>query len=110
MRKEFIKMKKFNNFLKENKNAIIAICLTIIMIILLITFGFEFSRSTQSQQQEYVTYNVIAAADETYILQECNDKEHYIEVDQSEMYSIGDTVLVSYSNNEITSIWLYVDC
>lgn len=109
-------MKKITNFLKENKNAVIAICLTIIMVILLITFGFELCHSVNPQQQDYVAqqdyiaYDVIAAADETYVLQECDDREHYIEVDQSEMYSIGDTVLVSYSNDKITSIWLYVDC
>lgn len=103
-------MKKITNFLKENKNAVIAICLTIIMVILLITFGFELRNSINPQQQDYIAYDVIAAADEIYVLQECNNKEHYIEIDQSEMYGVGDTVLVSYSNDEITSIWLYVDC
>ena len=110
MRKEFIKMKKINNFFKENKHIVTAICVITIIIILSITFGFELCKSTQSQQQDYVVYDVIAATDETYILQECDNKEHYIEVDQSEMYGVGETVLVSYSNNEITTIWLYIDC
>lgn len=101
-------MKKINNFLKEYSNNIIIACF-IIMFIILLGVTITTLINADKQQQDYVAYDVIAATDETYILQECDDKEHYIEVDQSEMYGIGETVLVSYSNNEITSIWLYVD-
>lgn len=102
-------MKKIIDFVKKYSNNIIVAWIVIILTILLgVTIKAVINVNTQ--QQEYVTYNVVAAADETYILQECDNKEHYIEVDQSEMYGVGDTILVSYSNNEITSIWLYVDC
>lgn len=102
-------MKKITNFLKEYKNNIIIACF-IIMFIILLGVTMTTLINADKQQQDYVVYDVIAATDETYILQECDDKEHYIEVDQGEMYGVGDTILVSYSNNEITSIWLYVDC
>ena len=102
-------MKKINNFLKEYSNNIIIACF-IIMFIILLGVTITTLINADKQQQDYVVYDVIAATDETYILQECDDKEHYIEVDQSEMYGVGETVLVSYSNNEITTIWLYIDC
>ena len=102
-------MKKIIDFLKKYSNNIIITWFVIIFTILL-GVTIKTVINTDKQQQEYITYNVIAAADETYILQECDDKEHYIEVDQSEIYGVGDTVLVSYSDDKITSIYLYVDC
>lgn len=98
-------MKKITNFLKKYSSNIIIACFIIMFIILL-----GITINANKQQQDYVVYDVIAATDETYILQECDDKEHYIEVDQSEMYGVGDTILISYSDDKITSIWLYVDC
>lgn len=104
-------MKKIIDFLKKYSNSIIVAWFVIIFTILLgVTIKAVINTDMQQQEQEYVTYNVIAAADETYILQECDDKEHYIEVDQSKMYGVGDTVLVSYSDDKITNIWLYIDC
>ena len=102
-------MKKITNFLKKYSSNIIIACF-IIMFIILLSITINTVINTDKQQQDYVAYDVVAATDETYILQECDDKEHYIEVDQSEIYGVGETVLVLYSNNEITSIWLYVDC
>ena len=59
-----------------------------------------------------IVYDVIAEneTEGTYILQDNNDTNHYIEVDNSTMYGVGDTVIVVYVDEEITSIWLYVDC
>lgn len=104
-------MKKINSFFKKYSDKAfktyivtaiaIAICLVIVLIV---------GICNHNTQQDYVTYDVIAVTDETYILQECDNTEHYIEVDQSEMYSVGDTVLISYSNGEINNIWLYIDC
>lgn len=104
-------MKKLNNFFNKHADQIFITCIlsAIITVLCIVIFAMGSIYNSETQQ-EYVTYNVIATADETYILQECNDKEHYIEVDQSEMYSVGDTVLVSYSDEKINSIWLYVDC
>lgn len=104
-------MKKFNNLFNKHLDQIFIIYISaaIITILCITIFAIE-SICISNTQQEYITYNVVAAADETYILQECDDKEHYIEVDQSEMYGVGDTILVSYSDDKITNIWLYVDC
>ena len=104
-------MKKINNFFNKYANQIFIICISSAIIAVLCIVVFAMGNIYNSEtQQKYVTYNVIAAANETYILQECDDKEHYIEVDQSEMYGVGDTVLASYSDDKITSIYLYVDC
>lgn len=104
-------MKKFNNLFNKYLDQIFIICISAAIItILCITIFAIKSICISNTQQEYITYNVVAAADETYILQECDNKKHYIEVDQSEMYGVGDTILVSYSDDKITNIWLYVDC
>lgn len=102
-------MKKIINFLKKYSSNIIIACFIIIFTILL---GVTITTliNADKQQQDYVAYDVIAATDETYILQECDDKEHYIEVDQSEMYGVGETVICAYDDGQITSVWLYVDC
>ena len=102
-------MKKINNFLKEYSNNIIIACF-IIMFIILLGVTITTLINADKQQQDYVVYDVIAATDETYILQECDNKKHYIEVDQSEMYGVGETVICTYADGQITSIWLYVDC
>lgn len=104
-------MKKITNFFNKYIDQIFIVCISsaIITVLCIVIFAIGNIYSLETQQN-YVAYDVIAATDETYVLQECDSKEHYIEVDQSEMYNIGDTVLVSYSNDEITSIWLYVDC
>ena len=104
-------MKKITNFFNKYIDQIFIVCISTALItvlcIVIFALGTIYSLETQ---QNYVAYDVIAAADETYVLQECNDREHYIEVDQSEMYGVGDTILVSYSDDKITNIWLYVDC
>lgn len=103
-------MKKITNFFDKYIDQIFIVCISsaIITVLCIVIFAIGNIYSLKTQQN-YIAYDVIAAADETYVLQECDDREHYIEVDQSEMYNVGDTVLVSYSNDEITSIWLYVD-
>lgn len=102
-------MKKITNFLKKYSSNIIIACF-IIMFIILLSITINTVINANRQQQDYVPYDVIAATDETYILQECDDKEHYIEVDQSEMYGVGETVICTYADGQITSVWLYVDC
>lgn len=104
-------MKKITNFFNKYIDQIFIVCISsaIITVLCIVIFAIGNIYSLETHQN-YVAYDVIAAADETYVLQECDDREHYIEVDQSEMYSVGDIVLVSYSNDEITSIWLYIDC
>ena len=102
-------MKKITNFLKKYSSNIIIACF-IIMFIILLSITINTVINANRQQQDYVAYDVIAATDETYILQECDNKKHYIEVDQSEMYGVGETVICTYADGQITSVWLYVDC
>lgn len=104
-------MKKVSKFFEKYSDTMMGGCLIIAVValvtIVIISTVTIFNAETQ---QNFEAYNVIAATDETYVLQDCSDTKHYIEVEQSEMYSVGDTVLVSYTDEKINSIWLYVDC
>lgn len=104
-------MKKVSKFFDKYSDTIIGACLiTAVVAFITIVIISTVQICNLKTQQNFEAYDVIAATDETYVLQNCNDTEHYIEVDQSEMYGVGDTVLVSYTDEKINSIWLYINC
>ncbi len=101
-------MKKINlkNTMVNMTKAIIAVVVAIILSVG-ITYG---GIAIADQQHQEVIYDVIAENDIQYMLRDCNDADHYETIAKSEMFGVGETVICMYNGEQITSIWLYVDC
>lgn len=89
------------------------ICIIIVAIALSIGITYDvmtIANHKAEQKYQEVTYDVIAENDTQYVLQDCDDTNHYETIEKSEMFGIGETVICIYVDQQITSIWLYVDC
>lgn len=70
----------------------------------------EYQEQKDKNSNYEIVCDVVAENDEFYILQNCDDANSFIQIDKSEMFGVGETVIVVYVENQITSVWLYVDC
>lgn len=57
-----------------------------------------------------LTCQIIAESDTVLIAQNCDDVNEYIELEPNEMLKVGDDVIVCLVDDEVRSVWLYVDC
>lgn len=101
-------MKKLSlkNTIVSMEKVIIAVVVAIVLSVG-ITYG---GMTIADQQHQMVVYDVIAENDSLYVLQDCEDADHYEIIDKSEMFGVGETVICTYADGQIASVWLYVDC
>lgn len=102
-------MKKISlkNTMVSMTKVIISVVVAVVLsvgIVMAITYDYS------GQQRQEVVYDVIAENDTQYVLRDCENADHYETIAKSEMFGIGETVICTYADKQVTSVWLYVDC
>ena len=102
-------MKKVSlkNTMVSMTKVIISVVVAVVLsvgIVMAITYDYS------DRQRQEVVYDVIAENDTQYVLQDREDADHYETIAKSEMFGVGETVICTYADEQITSVWLYVDC
>lgn len=106
-------MKNLKNTMVSEAKALTFIIIAFLISAMMVGISWgcvEYQRHKDENANYQIMCDVVAESDEVYILQDCNNADKFIKIDKSEMFGVGETVLVNYVENQITSVWLYVDC